>query len=140
MKIEEIERRMTEMTDVLTSTSTKLDRAADLNLLLGRKLDRFAENANESLGRLAGNIDRLAEKTHEDLGRLAQQIGNLAEHMNQGFGRLTEQSLKTDQKIDRLADKIDQVNEHGLKTDQKIDRLADKIDRLVDALASRNAH
>jgi methyl-accepting chemotaxis protein len=104
---------------VLTSTNRKLDHAAHLNVLLGRKLDRLADNTNENLGRLAGNIDRLSEKTHEDFARLAQQIGNLVGHTTQGFDRLTERSLKTDQKIDRLAD---------------------KIDRLMDALASRNAH
>jgi methyl-accepting chemotaxis protein len=119
MKIEEIEPSMSEITDVLTSTSGKLDHAAHLNLLLGRKLDRFADNTSEALSRLAGNIDRQSEKTHEDFARLAQQISKMAEHVSEGFDRLTDQSLRTDQTIDRLAD---------------------KIDRLVDALASRNGN
>lgn len=45
MKIEEIGHGMTQISEVLVNTSGKLNQVADLNLLVGRKLDKNTENA-----------------------------------------------------------------------------------------------
>jgi hypothetical protein len=77
---EEIDHWMTQITDVLVNTSTKLNLTAELDLVLGRKLDRLTDK-----------VDKLADvsaRTGEKLDRLA------------------ELSLRSEQKIDRLVEAL----------------------------------
>jgi hypothetical protein len=67
--LEEIDICMSQITDVLVNTSTKLNLIAELNLVSGRKLDRLADlSANTEQ-----KIDRLAElsiATEQKIDRL----------------------------------------------------------------------
>jgi hypothetical protein len=84
----EMDRYMSQITDVLVNTSTKLNLIAELDLALGRKLDCLTDKVDL----LAGKVDKLVDfsaGTGEKLDRLA------------------ELSIRTEQKINRLGDKID---------------------------------
>jgi len=63
--LKEIDRWMTRITDAMVNTSTKLNQVADLDLVLGRKLDRLAAglsgNAEQKINRLSEKIDKLAD-------------------------------------------------------------------------------
>lgn len=89
---------MSEMPDILTNLSGKLNRVADPNLALGRKLDRFAEQSTQ-------NDERLAEKL-------------------EAFASL---STKTEQKLDRLADKIDKLADASAASNGKVDGIVDAL-------------
>jgi hypothetical protein len=83
----EMDRYMSQITDVLVNTSTKLNLTAELDLVLGRKLDRLTDKVDL----LADKVDKLADvsaRTGEKLDRLA------------------ELSLRTEQKIDRLVEAL----------------------------------
>lgn len=98
MNREEFGHWMSEMTDVLTNVSGKLNQVADLNLALGKKLDRLAEQSTE-------NDQRLGER----------------------FEALASLSTQTEQKIDRLADKIDKLADASTASNGKMDRLVDAL-------------
>ncbi len=68
------------MTDISTNTSVKLNALADLNLLLGRKLDRQAEA-----------IDRLVAHSAEQSRKLELMI---------------EHGRQTDARLDRLIEAL----------------------------------
>ncbi len=70
MTLQEIDHGMTQVTDILTNVSGKLHQVADLNLALGKKLDRLAEISAATAG-LGKNLDRLAEISTATAGRTA---------------------------------------------------------------------
>ena len=84
MRLEEIGHRMTQITDILTSASGKLNQIGDLNLALGEKLDRLAgavaKLASEQLGANRRFDDRFAnllsaeERNQERFDRLIQAL------------------------------------------------------------------
>ncbi|MGH9358723.1 MAG: hypothetical protein ACRD1O_06065, partial [Terriglobia bacterium] len=52
MKLEEIDHWTTQMTDLLTNVSGKLNQTADINLALGKKLDKLADLSTRTEQRL----------------------------------------------------------------------------------------
>lgn len=86
------------MTDILANVIGKLNQVPDLNVVLGRKLDRFAEQSTQNDQRLGEKLEALA-----------------------GL------STKTEQKIDRLADKIDRLADASAASNGKMDRLVDAL-------------
>ncbi|HEX5410953.1 MAG TPA: hypothetical protein VFZ27_03755 [Terriglobia bacterium] len=101
MKLEESDHWMTQMTDMMVNTSSKLNQGADLNLVLGQKLDRLAglsADSEQKIGRLSDKIDQLADL-----------------------------STKTEQKIGRLSDKVDKLADVSGSTNQKLDRLVEAL-------------
>lgn len=76
MKLSEIDRWMTRMTDALTSAQDKLNPAAGIDLVLGKKLGRLndgldkltnlSNRAEQEITRLTDKVDKLADTT---LGR-----------------------------------------------------------------------
>ena len=118
--LKEIDRWMTRITDAMVNTSTKLNQVADLDLVLGRKLDRLAAglsgNAEQKINRLSEKIDKLA-----DLPTSAQnKLDGAAEKIE----RLGELSAAAEQRVDRLSDKIDKLADVPVSANQKLDRLA----------------
>jgi hypothetical protein len=80
MGLEDIDHWMTQITDVMVNTSSKLNQVADLNLALGQKLDRLAEfsaGTEQKIDRLSDKIDKLADisaSTNQKLDRLVEAL------------------------------------------------------------------
>jgi chromosome segregation ATPase len=110
---QKIDQWMTQITDAMVNTSTKLNQVADLDLVLGRKLGRLAAD--------------LSANTEQKIERLCDKIDKLA-----------DLPASTQNKLDGTAEKIDRLAELSVASEQKIDRLSDKIDKLADVSASTN--
>jgi peptidoglycan hydrolase CwlO-like protein len=87
MKLEEIDHWMTQMTDVMVNTSSKLNQVADLNLALGKKLDRLTDKVD--------SLADLSAGTEQKIDRLSDEIDKLADI-----------SASTNQKLDRLVEAL----------------------------------
>jgi ABC-type transporter Mla subunit MlaD len=87
MKLEDIDHWMTQITDVMVNTSSKLNQVADLNLALGGKLDRLTDKVDKLADLSAG--------TEHKIDRLSDKIDKLA-----------DVSASTNQKLDRLVEAL----------------------------------
>ena len=123
MTFQEIDRWMTRITDAVVNTSTKLNQVADLDLGLGRKLDRLAAglsaNAEQKIDRLLDKVDKLA-----DLPSSAQ---NKLEGAAKKIERMGEVSAAAEHRVDRLSDKIDKLADVPVSTNQKLDRVVEAL-------------
>jgi peptidoglycan hydrolase CwlO-like protein len=87
MTPQEIDHWMTQITEVLVNTSGKLNQVADLNLLLGRKLDRLTDKVEQLVD--------LSTGTEQKIDRLSDKIDKLA-----------DLSASTNQKLDKLVEAL----------------------------------
>jgi len=121
--LKEINHWMTRITDAVVNTSTKLNQVADLDLGLGRKLDRLAAglsaNAEQKIDRLLDKVDKLA-----DLPSSAQ---NKLDGAAKKIERMGEVSAAAEHRVDRLSDKIDKLADVPVSTNQKLDRVVEAL-------------
>lgn len=106
MKLDDIDRWINQITDVIDNPGAKLKKSANLDLVMGKKLSR-----------LAGKVDKLADVatgTVRKFDRLADKVDGLA-----------DVATGTEQKIDRVANKVDKLADVATGTGQKLERLAE---------------
>jgi len=109
MTFQEIDHWMTQITDILTNVSGKLNQVGDLNLALGKKLDR-----------LAATVDRLATDQIEANRRLADTVDKLA----------TEQ-VEANRHLDRLAGTVDKLATEQVEANRRFEHLTGTVDQLA---------
>lgn len=80
MKLTDIDRWVTQVTEVLTNASGKLDQVADLDLGLGKKLDK---------------LTNFSTRTEQKLNSVGTKLETLA-----------DLSVRTEQQIERVVDKL----------------------------------
>jgi uncharacterized protein YukE len=105
MTTDEIDHCMTHITDILTNVSGKLNHVGDLNLALGKKLDRLADTVDE-LAVEQGEADRRSseriERLTDALDKVATSVGGLAIEQGEANRRFNERFERNEERFERL--------------------------------------